>query len=203
MHLGVGMLSELAALRREVADLRALVSRLVAAGEVLEHDPAGQRVRVRLPGDDNLSTAWLPVLTPRARGTRQYSVPQVGEQVWCLFLPDGGLEAGAVIGASYNAQDATPAASADTYRLEFADGGHLTQDAASGALDLHAVGALTLSAASITLQAGTVTLAAPASHATGTLRVTGNVTGAEVSLADHVHPGVERGADRTDPPEAS
>jgi phage baseplate assembly protein V len=150
------VLAEVADLRRRVADLEALVRRLVSAGEVVERDPAGQRVRVRLPAEDDVHTAWLPVLTHRARGTRHFSCPDIGEQVYCLFMPAGaGLETGAVLGSAYNDSDGPPSASGDVWRTEFADGGYLDYDAAAGSMQIHAVGDLVLTAGgNVQIQAG-------------------------------------------------
>lgn len=214
------MLAELAALRREVADLRALIGRLVAAGEVTAQDPATGRVKVRLPGHDNVTTAWLPVLSGRAKGTRCYSMPAIGEQVWCQFLPSGGCETGAVIGSSYNDQDATPAASADIYRLEWADGASLAHDAQAGSLALESKGtlvataaeALTLTSAAtlemqatgslgikgvtITLTAPSVTIQAASVTISGALAV-GSLSVGGKAFDTHAHHGVLSGLDDT------
>lgn len=177
------MIDEIAALRREVAELKALTSRLVAVGRVVGVDPATHQVKVRLVGHDQVTTSWLQVLVPRAFGDRAYWLPEQGEQVWCLFLPLPGLEHGAVIGSSYNDNDSAPASNADVWRYAFKDGSYLTHNRASGQMHLHGSTQLIFSSPDI-LMRGPVT------------QTGGDMTSDGISAQHHIHPesiGVETG----------
>lgn len=50
-----------------------------------------------------LVSGWLPVLVPRASADMAFDLPDVGDQVLCLFLGNG-LEEGFVLGSMYGAQ---------------------------------------------------------------------------------------------------
>ena len=65
------------------------LAQILRVGFVTARQPERMRVRVecRDTTTSALVTDWLPVLTPRACGDRQYDLPDVGDQVLCLFLP--------------------------------------------------------------------------------------------------------------------
>ena len=67
--------------------------------------PEKMRVKVTLRDTvtSELITDWLPVLCPRASQDMQYDLPDIGDQVLCLFL-SYGLEQGFVIGSMYGKQ---------------------------------------------------------------------------------------------------
>jgi phage baseplate assembly protein V len=70
------------------------------------------------------------VLVPKAHSDKFYRLPDVGEQVLCVFLPSG-VEQGFAIGALYSRADATPAASQDRHIVQYADGTRTEYDRAS------------------------------------------------------------------------
>lgn len=109
-------------LQQQLAQLTGALGRMVAVGEVSSLDPAGHRVKVVLPGHDNVVTDFLPVLTRRALGMSNSALPKIGEQVWCLFIPLAGLEKGCVIGSSFNAEDTPPSSNPQQIYWRFADG---------------------------------------------------------------------------------
>lgn len=82
--------------------LRDTLAQMVRVGFVSARQPEKMRVRVELRDTVTaaLVTDWLPVLCPRACGDLAYDLPDVGDQVLCLFL-GYGLEQGFVLGAMY------------------------------------------------------------------------------------------------------
>lgn len=118
-------------LLQRIARLERIVSGMVRTGVVSSVDREKCRVRVAFAG--NFVSYPLPVLVKQAGGhepgddrpipSRDYWLPDVGEQVTCVFLPNG-TETGFVIGSFYSNQDPIPVgADAKGMRMtEFADG---------------------------------------------------------------------------------
>lgn len=116
------MINQVKTLIRQITDIYSLLNRMLVCGKVSAIEPQTQRVKVLLPGHNNDVTDWLPVLTRRAQGVQIYSLPQVGEQVWCLFLPIAGMEKGIVLGTSFNDVDTAPTDNPDQFYIVFKDG---------------------------------------------------------------------------------
>lgn len=107
------------------------MAQMIRVGFVNARQPETMRVKVTLKDTTTaeLVTDWLPVLCPRACGDRQYDLPDIDDQVLCLFLPYG-LEQGFVIGAMYGRQT-PPAQSGDKWHRAFKDGTWLEYDRAA------------------------------------------------------------------------
>jgi len=112
-------------------ELEAKVNNMIRTGKVAVIDPKGVRVRVTFPDRENVQTDWLKVMVENTQKNKDYWMPEVGEDVLCIFLPNG-LEAGFVLGGYYVDGVAPPAASADMRVTQFADGGRVEYDRASG-----------------------------------------------------------------------
>lgn len=118
---------------RRLARLEQKVNSLVRVGVVSSVDREKCRVRVAFSGD--FVSGWLPVLVkqtglaPDPGGNRDYWMPDVKEQVTCIFLPTGA-EAGFVLGSFYSNQDSIPeGAEAPGMRVtEFDDGARFECD---------------------------------------------------------------------------
>lgn len=98
-------------------------------GVVSATDPATCRVRVRYQDNEGIESYWLAVTQRQAYGTRDYHMPEVGEQVACLI--DAHNEEGVVLGGIYSAADPTPVSSQDKRHVAFKDGATIEYDAAS------------------------------------------------------------------------
>ena len=200
--------------------IRDTLAQMVRVGFVSARQPEKMRVRVELRDTVTaaLVTDWLPVLCPRACGDLAYDLPDVGDQVLCLFL-GYGLEQGFVLGAMYGKAD-PPVSSGDIWQRSFSDGTVLAYDRAAhkltaqvrGEAALRADGPLTLEAPVIYLRGTLVNTArdgAPGSAVlSGSLTVTGggvNVPDADVmagavSLTSHLTSGVQPGSGQSGPP---
>lgn len=112
-------------------ELEAKVNNMVRTGKVSVIDEAGVRVRVTFPDRENVQTDWLKVMVENTQKNKDYWMPEVGEDVLCIFLPNG-LESGFVLGGYYVDGVAPPAASADVRVTKFADGGRFEYNRATG-----------------------------------------------------------------------
>lgn len=189
--------------------LKDLMAQMIRVGFVSARQPKRMRVRVELRDTPTaaLVTDWLPVLCPRASGDMAYDLPDVGDQVLCLFLPYG-LEQGFVVGAMYG-KGSPPASSGDIWKRRFSDGTALEYDRAAhkltadvrGDVRLETTGGLEAAVAgavSITGKAG-MTLMAPSMQMggmdggtqaamQGTFRlIDGDIIVEGVSFLHHVH----------------
>ena len=72
-------------------------------GIVSAQDAPNCKVRVTLPGLDDMVTDLLPVMQSSTRTDKAYRLPDVGEHV--VLLMDENAEAGVVLGAIYSAGD--------------------------------------------------------------------------------------------------
>lgn len=104
------------------------MAQMIRVGFVNARQPEKMRVKVTVPDTTGaeLVTDFLPVLCPRACGDMQYDLPDVGDQVLCLFL-SYGLEQGFVLGAMYGKQN-PPVQSGDKWHRKFRDGTFLEYD---------------------------------------------------------------------------
>ncbi|MDD3938079.1 phage baseplate assembly protein V [Rhodoferax sp.] len=181
--------------------LDAAVGTLAEAGVALKfgfvsaQDVAFGRVRLRLPDFDDLETAWLPVLHAKTHADKLWCLPDVGEQVACLL--DARGEGGVVLGALFGVRDAPPAgASADTHVVQFADGTRLEYDRGAHALSVQCVGALHVTCSgAVTLAAASVSIDAPVAVTGASLTHNGVNVG-----STHHHGGVRAGGDATGGP---
>lgn len=147
------------------------MDQLIRLGFVNARMPEKMRVKVTLPDTPGgaLVTKWLPVLCPRACGDLHYDLPDVGDQVLCVFLAYG-LEQGFVIGSMYGRQD-PPVQNADKWCRQFRDGTTLEYDRAAHRLTAHVRGECDVTATgAVTMKAGgPLTLEAPIIYLRGTL----------------------------------
>lgn len=106
------------------------MAQMIRVGIVNARQPEKMRVKVTIPDTTTspLVTDWLPVLCPRASQDMQYDLPDVGDQVLCLFLAYG-LEQGFVVGAMYGKQQ-PPVQNGDKWHRKFKDGTYLEYDRA-------------------------------------------------------------------------
>ena len=178
------------------------------------------RVRVELPDTvtSSLVTAWLPVLCRRACADLTYDLPDIGDQVLCVFLPIG-LEQGFVAGSMFGKQS-PPVTNPDKVHRRFKDGTFLEYDRnehnltanVQGDVVITATGSVTVTAKtiqltgqeSIALTAPTITLQGSVSTSAqgggpgtvsmnGDATVSGDVHAGLVSLRSHTHQGVDPG----------
>ena len=197
------------------------MDQIVRIGRVVSRQPEKMRVRVELPDTvtSPLVTAWLPVLCRRACEDMAYDLPDINDQVLCVFLPIG-LEQGFVMGSMFGKQS-PPVTNPDKVHRLFRDGTFLEYDRAEHKLtadvkgdvvitatgnvtvtgqtiQLNGQSSITMNAPSIILQ-GNVSTSAQGGGAgsvtmNGNVRVSnGDVQADLVSLKSHTHEGVQPG----------
>lgn len=115
--------------------LESLVANLIRIGEVTSINPEAFTARVRFEDRDNVESYDLRILVRGSLRDKFFHMPDVGENVLCLFLPSG-VEAGFILGAYYPAPLDRPAASEDITAVQYEDGTRIEYDRESKKLQI-------------------------------------------------------------------
>lgn len=158
----------------------AVLKNLARVGRVSSTNPANATVRVVFEDRENMVSYDLPVIVRQSMRSKDYWLPDVGEQVLCLFLPSGNAQ-GFCLGSFYSEADAPPVNNRNKRHVRFDDGTSIEYDRSTHTLTIHAVGSVNITAA-------------------GNVNVIGDVVADGVSLKNHVHGGVETGGGTTGKP---
>ncbi len=139
------MQEELASLEARLDAVERRLAQILRLGIVDQVYPREGKVRVLMPDNQCLESYRLPVLVRKTHRDQDWWLPDLGEQVLCLFLPIG-LEQGFVLGAPWSQADPPPVAEEDKRHLRFADGTWLEYDRATGDMQVHCRGRLVIAA---------------------------------------------------------
>lgn len=148
---------------------------IIRVGIVSSINPTKATARVAFEDQSSLVSYELPVLVWGSLKTKDYWMPDPGEQVLCLFLPSGAAQ-GFILGSFYSEKDKPPVTSKDKRHITFPDGTVIEYDSASHKLLIDAKGPVevktsdtadvTANTASISAPKG-VTISATDSDGTG------------------------------------
>lgn len=162
-------------------------------GEVSSINPARCTARVIFDDENSMVSYDLPIMQRNSMGNRDYQMPDIGEDVLCLFRSDG-FEDGVIIGSFYAGDVEPPETTADRRTVVFKDGTRICYDRASHTLTVTIAGTVIVfdqQTGSITVpesasvfcktalvQASeSVTIDSPDTFFTGNIKVQGLITG--------------------------
>lgn len=162
-------------------------------GEVSSIDPARCTARVIFDDENSMVSYDLPIMQRNSYGNCDYQMPDIGEDVLCLFRSDG-FEDGVIIGSFYAGDVEPPETTADRRTVVFKDGTRICYDRASHTLTVTIAGTVIVfdqQTGSITVpesasvfcktalvQASeSVTIDSPDTLFTGNIKVQGLITG--------------------------
>ena len=100
---------------------RDAVLAILKIGEVTNIDPAKCKIRATFDDEDGKTSFWLPVLQRKTLHDKDFWLPDVGEDVLCLFFNEAE-EAGFAIGSFYAGDVDIPGQSVDIRTVKFKDG---------------------------------------------------------------------------------
>lgn len=128
--------------------LQALLERIIRVGVVSARFPDDGAVQVdfRDVGEGGVASFKCPVLQPKTKADKIYWMPDKGERVLVLSLPQG-KEQGIVVGSYYNERDEVPESDNDKAIVKFEDGTAVIYDRSASELTVDAVGAVKVTAA--------------------------------------------------------
>ena len=143
---------------RGIEQLKTMLNQMIRVAVVTSTNPSAGRVRVQLKDSDQMVSRELLVVQPKTAKDKYYWMPDVSEQVLCLFLPYG-LEQGFVIGAVYSSEDTPPVQDQDKSHIAFKDGTFVEYDRSTGVLTVDCVNEVVIrSAAHVQVRAARVDL---------------------------------------------
>lgn len=119
-------------------NIQEALSRLIKIGEVSSVDYAAGTARVAFDDDDSLVSFDLQVLHNNTIANKDYAMPDVGEDVICLFLPSG--TEGFILGSVYAGEITPPETSGAKRTVEFSDGTRISYDRETNQLDVQISG---------------------------------------------------------------
>lgn len=124
----------------------------IRKGTVCDINPATMAVRVEFNDKDNMPSAELPVLCRGAGGNKDYWLPDVGDQVVCLFENnDKNNSSGWVLGTYFTEKHPPQISNAEIRRLDFGDGSYIEFNRAEGSLKIQCTGPITINGSVINL----------------------------------------------------
>lgn len=100
---------------------------IIRIGEVSSVDAAKGTARVVFDDFDSTVSYDLQVICRNTFANRDYAMPDVGEDVICVFLPTG-TEAGFILGSVYAGEITPPESTIDRRCVEFSDGSKFMYD---------------------------------------------------------------------------
>lgn len=188
---------------QQAADMESVVSNLFRVGTVDVINESACTARVVFEDRDNMQSYDLRVIVKNTIKNKDYWMPDIGEQVLCLFLPTG-LESGFIIGSYYTDDTARPASTGDKRVTVFDDGTKIEYDRSSGTL-IADLGGSKIEATKdhILLQVGGngIEITESGLSMIGAVSQTGgDITSNGVSLQHHTHGGVQSGGSNTTEP---
>lgn len=149
-------------------------------GIVVDRDPNKMRVKVQFRDEDETVSHWIDVTGSSSTGTRVFSMPGQGDEVWCAMDAKG--EAGCVLGSRYNDKDAPPHDSNEDIAAQWGNG-FIHVNTGSGAVTVETDGPVTIkSGGTVAIEAADIQL------------ISGTLTHNGVNISsDHRHTGVVPG----------
>lgn len=100
---------------------------IIRIGEVSSVDAANGTARVVFDDFDSVVSSDLQVICRNTFANHDYAMPDVGEDVICIFLPTG-TEAGFILGSVYAGEITPPENTINRRCVEFSDGSKFTYD---------------------------------------------------------------------------
>lgn len=162
-------------------------------GEVSSINPVKCTARVIFDDENSMVSYDLPIMQRNSYGNCDYQMPDIGEDVLCLFRSDG-FEDGVIIGSFYSGEVTPPESNADRRTVVFKDGTRICYDRAAHTLTVTIAGteivfdqqkgsitvpdSVTVNCTTATIHASkSVTIDAPDTFFTGNITVQGLIAG--------------------------
>lgn len=184
-------------------DLDSILSNLIRVGTVDVINDDGCTARVVFEDRDDMQSYDLRIIQRNTKKNKDYWMPDIDEEVLCLFLPIG-IEQGFILGSYYTDDNARPASTGDKRVTVFEDGTRIEYDRSSSTL-IADLGSSKIEAtkAHILLQVGGkgIEITEAGLSIIGAVTQTGgDITSDGISVQHHKHGGVMSGPSDTDEP---
>lgn len=144
------------------------IKNIFRIGSVTAIDEVNQLVKVTFDDLDDTVSPWMQVATRGAYKDDDYWIPDIDEQVQCMFMPTGNAE-GYVLFSVRGTNNAPKAGKFGRRYVRFGDGAIVEYDRESSTMTINVPGAVNITA-------------------TGNVNVTGDIIANGVSFSNHIHP---------------
>lgn len=152
------------------------LSQLVRVGIVSSLDEKAVTARVTFDDQDDLTSFNLSVMVKNTDKNADYWMPDIGEQVVCLFLPIGAQQ-GWILGSFYDETHTPPASTGNQRVVRFGNGTTITQDREANLFKLEATGDVeVIATGTVTIKSQKVILDTPETEVTGNALIKGKLT---------------------------
>lgn len=133
-------------------DVKTMMKNTVRVGVVSAINAENMTARVDFEDMDNNVSAELPILNRGSKKVKDYWMPDIGEQVVCLFSSrDTNTSIGWIIGTHFSAADTPNAADANIRRVDFGDGSYIEYDRGSQSMTINCAGPLTIKGSTVNI----------------------------------------------------
>lgn len=163
-------------------DTMEFLKSIIRIGEVSSVDAEKGTARVVFDDFDSIVSYDLQVICRNTFANHDYAMPDIGEDVICIFLPTG-TEAGFILGSVYAGEITPPESTIDRRCVVFSDGTKFVYDRAAHALTA------TIGDTSITVNQDSVDVESKSTiHAkVGLTEATTSTTGVDVKAPGTIH----------------
>lgn len=130
------------------------IKNIIRVGQVSSRNSVDMTVKVVFPGAENLVSADLAVLNRGSQNHKDYWVPDIGEQVLCIFTQNtsgNGSNEGYVLGSFFSQVDRPQVSEPNIRRVDFGDGSYVEHDRNTGNLTIHATGNITITGKTVNI----------------------------------------------------
>lgn len=111
----------------KIDDLKALVAQLIRVGTVTSTDDTKKTARVQFKDRNQIVTNELRVLVKNSLKNKDHWMPDIDEQVLCMFLPIG-IEQGFIVGSYYSNVTTSEVTTKEKRQVKFEDGTSVEYD---------------------------------------------------------------------------
>lgn len=133
-------------------DAERILRTMVRSGTVSSINPERCTARVVFDDKDSTVSPELHVLHRYSGKNKDYWLPDIGDQVACLFAAnDKNASTGWILGSYFTDKQPVQVSNSDIMRLDFADGSYFEYNRSSHGLTINVVGSIVINGATINL----------------------------------------------------
>lgn len=163
---------------------------IVRVGTVSSVNPNAATVKVIFSDIDDLVSDDLPVIFPQSLKNKAYALPDVGDNVVCIFI-EQGIGDGFCIGSFYTPTSKPPVSDPDKIHYMFGDGAYVEYDRKSHKLIVDAKsGSVDVKAKSIIAEceelSGACKTCSISGESVGVVCKTGNISGDDLVISGNI-----------------
>ncbi len=133
-------------------DIERALRGMLRTGTVASVNPQKCTARVKFDDKDGTLSPELHVLHRYSGRNKDYWIPDIGDQVLCIFNNnDKNFSTGWIMGSYFTDKQPPQVSSQDIRRIDFADGSFFEFNRATGDLNISCTGNITINGATINL----------------------------------------------------